>query len=505
MKGTRVAAASAAAMLLGAGGAFAADLDTMPTKAPVYKAPASTTCTSIMDFFTTACQLSAYGVRLYGTVDVGFGYQTAGAPFDKFFPTGASYFLQKMNRQAMWGLAPNGLSQSNIGLQVVEPIAGGWKFVGQYDAGFDPYSFQWASGPGSLADNIGKPTALQTTNADSGRNGVFDNGQLFAGVSNDTWGTLTVGRQNSFTLDGVNAYDPMGGAYAFSPIGFSGKVPGGGNTEDTRYNASVRYKVNVSNYRFGAIVEFGGIDAGNGAEQAFEIDGGGDWHVGPGLFSFDVVGGYMKDAVNLGLGTLPGTTAPVVPGAVAGAGGSTGANDALSATISDNTNIMVLGKYTVDRLKLYAGYEWVHYAPSDDFGSFVAGGGAQSVANRALMVMDGANTGFNPVTLFTNQADQIFQVFWGGARYSITDSVDVAASYYGYRQNNAAGVNCTNPVSSGSCNGAMNAASVMVDWKFAPKWDTYIGTFYSSSSGGLNSGYLSTSNLATTAGVRFRF
>jgi hypothetical protein len=27
----------------------------------------------------------------------------------------------------------------------------------------------------------------------------------------------------------------MGGAYAFSLIGFSGKVPGGGNTEDTRY------------------------------------------------------------------------------------------------------------------------------------------------------------------------------------------------------------------------------------------------------------------------------
>jgi predicted porin len=511
MKRTRVAAASAAAMILGAGGAFAADLDTMATKAPVYKAPANTTCTSIVDFFTTACQLSAYGVRLYGTVDVGFGYQTAGAPFNKDFPTGASYFLQKMNRQAMWGLAPNGLSQSNIGLQVVEPIAGGWKFVGQYDAGFDPYSFQWANGPGSLADNIGKPTALQTTNADSGRNGAFDNGQLFAGVSNDIWGTLTVGRQNSFTLDGVNAYDPMGGAYAFSPIGFSGKVPGGGNTEDTRYNASVRYKVNVSNYRFGALVEFGGIDAGNGAEQAFELDGGGDWHVGPGVFSFDVVGGYMKDAVNLGLGTLPGTTAPVVPGVAAGAGGSTGANDALSATISDNTNVMVLGKYTIDRLKLYAGYEWVHYAPSSDFNSFVANGGPQSVANRALTAMDGANTGFNPVTLFANQANQIFQVAWGGARYSITDSVDVAAAYYLYTQNDGtaapgvAAINCSNPLTNSACRGQMNAASAMIDWKFAPKWDTYIGTFYSSSNGGLNSGYLSSSNLATTAGIRFRF
>jgi predicted porin len=501
MKGLDVTAAAAAMVILGGGAVYAADLGTMPTKAPVYKAPDNGACTSLVDFFTTACQLTAYGVRVYGTVDVGFGYQTNGAPFDKFFPTGASYFIQKMNRQAMWGLAPNGLSQSNIGLQVLEPLGAGWKFVGQYDAGFDPYSFQWASGPGSLADNIGKPTAFQTTNADSGRNGVFDNGQLFAGVSNDTWGTLTVGRQNSLTLDGVNSYDPMGGAYAFSPIGFSGKVPGGGNTEDTRYNASVKYRVNISNFRLGGIVEFGGIDAGNGAQQAFELSGGGDVHVGPGLLSFDVIGGYMKDAVNLGLGTdsaFPVIPAP--PGTPAGAGGSTGTNNALSATISDNTNVMVLVKYTIDKLKLSAGYEWVHYAPSSDFGNFVTN----------VTVMDGANTGFNPVTLFANQQDQIFHVFWAGARYSITDSVDVAASYYGYRQDNAAnavaaGCFTKGSTASGSCSGEMNAASIMLDWKFAPKWDTYIGTFYSSTGGGLNSGFLATSNLATTAGIRFRF
>ena len=118
MKLHLLSAACSAAMFLGcASVADAADIDTLVTKAPVVPPPPAT-CGSIQDFFLTACQLSWYGVRFYGTIDVGFGYQTHGAPFDGNFVTGASYFLQKMNRTAMWGLAPNGLSQSNIGIQI---------------------------------------------------------------------------------------------------------------------------------------------------------------------------------------------------------------------------------------------------------------------------------------------------------------------------------------------------------------------------------------------------
>jgi predicted porin len=492
MKVIRLAAASAAAMMLGAGGAFAADLDTMPTKAPVYKAPANTTCTSIVDFFTTACQLSAYGVRIYGTIDIGATYQTNGAPVDKFFPTGASYFQQKMNRQSMFGWGPNGLSQSNIGIQVTEPLGAGWKFVGQIDAGFDPVTGQFANGPGSLTDQFGKPVSQQTVNADSGRNGTFYNGQFFAGVSNDTWGTLTVGRQNSLTLDGVNAYDPMGGAYAFSPIGFSGKVPGGGNTEDTRYNESVKYRVNLpAGFRLGAIVEYGGQDLGNGAGEAFELSGGADFHVGPGVFSFDVIGGYMKDAVNLGLNS---------------------SNTALQATISDNTNVMLLAKYTVNKLQLSAGYEWVGYRQGSGCNSATIGGACVGGDFGAGTVIDNANTGFNPVSILVNQKPLDFQVVWAGGKYGITDSLDVAVAYYRYMNGRDATnpVGCTsatsfNPSISGSCAGTMNAASIMLDWKFAPKWDTYIGTFYSANEGGLGAGFLSKDNVATTAGIRFRF
>jgi hypothetical protein len=44
-----------------------------------------------------------------------------------------------------------------------------------------------------------------------------------------------------------------------------------------------------------------------------------------------------------------------------------------------------------------------------------------------------------------------------------------------------------------------------LDWRFAPKWDTYIGTLYSRLHGGLDSGFLAKDDWSTTGGVRFRW
>jgi hypothetical protein len=94
MKGLGRAAASAAAIMLsGIGGAYAADLNNMPVKAVPVAGPA--TCTSILDFFTTACQVTAYGVRFYGTVDMGASYQTNPTPLDKLPGPGAAAFPVK--------------------------------------------------------------------------------------------------------------------------------------------------------------------------------------------------------------------------------------------------------------------------------------------------------------------------------------------------------------------------------------------------------------------------
>ncbi len=104
--------------------------DPILTKAPAPTAPAAGPgpCDSVPAFFLSSCQLAWYGVKVYGVVDFGGGYQTNGAPFNPQFPQGSSYLVQKMNRELMWTLAPNAMQRSSIGVQVNEPFAPGWRF-----------------------------------------------------------------------------------------------------------------------------------------------------------------------------------------------------------------------------------------------------------------------------------------------------------------------------------------------------------------------------------------
>jgi predicted porin len=507
---TRVAlsAAVCAALLFGCAGAtYAADSDSMLTKAPlVTKAPPQPagpmTCTSVQDFFLTGCQLSWYGIRIFGTVDVGGGYQTKGAPFDPNFITGASYFIQKMNRSAMWGLAPNGLSQSSLGVQIKEPIGGGWSFIAQLEAGFDPYSLQFANSPHSEFTNIGVPVNQQTTNGDSSRGGQFYNSQGFFGVSSDTFGTLTVFRQNALTLDGVLAYDPMGGSYAFSPIGFSGVVAGGGDTETARFSTSLKYRVNIGDFRVGALWQFGGYELNNGAKGAYEGQIGGDIHnLGGGTLSLDAIFDYSRDAINLSLAGAPTNFEGVPTGTML--------PQTLTATLSNNTSVMALAKYAIDRIKIYFGYEWMQFAPpSDPF--TVRGTGFTDVAGDFICfdcntAIGGTNINSTQYNTSAGFSDKILQVVWFGAKYAITDNLDIIGAYYHYDQNDYTIESCLNAPAHSQCAGSMDAASVAIDWRFLPKWDTYIGTFFSQMNGGLDNGFLSRSNLATTAGLRFRF
>jgi predicted porin len=501
-----LSAAVSAALLLGcAGTMYAADSD-MVTKAPVVtKAPpppaGPTTCTSVQDFFLTGCQLTWYGVRIFGTVDVGGGYQTNGAPFDKNFITGASYFIQKMNRTAMWGIAPNGMSQSSIGVQIKEPLAAGWSFVAQLEAGFDPYSLQLANSPHSEFTNIGTPVNQQTTNGDSSRGGQFYNSVGFFGVSSDTFGTLTFFRQNALTLDGVLAYDPMGGAYAFSPIGFSGVTAGGGDTQDARYSTSAKYRVNIGDFRLAALWQFGGYELNNGSRGAWEAQVGGDIHnLGPGVLSVDAIFDYNRDAVQLSLAGAPTNFAGVPTGTML--------PQTLTATISNDTSVMALAKYAVDRLKIYFGYEWIQFAPPSDPFTVRGVGFTDNAGDFICFECNTATGGTNINSLQYSGptfSDKILQVVWFGAKYAITDNLDIIGAYYHYDQNQFTTASCLNPPSRAQCAGTMDSASAALDWRFLPKWDTYIGTFFSQMNGGLDNGYLARSNLATTAGLRFRF
>jgi predicted porin len=503
MKGLGTAAASAAVILLsGAGGAYAADLGTYPVKAVPVAGPA--TCTSIMDFFSTACQVSAYGIRFYGTIDVGFGYMTNGSPMDKLAGPGVQYFLGKNSTGGRWNYAPNGLSLSNVGFQIKEPLGAGWSFVGQVESQFNPLGLgHLASSPGSVQENLGLSLNNQLAPGDGAGNGKFYNGLGFAGVSNDTWGTLTFGRQNTLMKDGILAYDAMNNSYSVSYIGYFGATSGGGDTEDGKSTTAVKYRVNFGNWHFGAMTQIGGYEAGNASQAIAQGNIGADYHVGPGILSGEIIGGYTKGAVSEALSIPSLSGFPGIP--------NPNAATTLGVTISDNTNLMLLAKYTVDKLKLYAGYEWMQLAnPADPVTSFTDITG-QPIVNGGTL--NGFGVKINNAA-FAN--DKVQQIAWTGAKYSLTSSVDVAAAYYHTWQNDfsagafgtagAVSQNCAqNSRALGSCAGTTDAVSFLVDWQFAPKWDTYLATAYSKQTGGMVSGFESSSNWSTNAGVRFRW
>jgi predicted porin len=482
------------------GVASAADVaSTGPPAAAAASAPKA--CTDGWGFIATDCQLTWRGITVYGAIDAGFGWQSHGAPWDPRSAVGASYLIQKQNNSALWGPAPNALTNSFIGIKGTEPIGANVSVVFAWDAGFDPYSLKFSDGPGSVAANAGIPQNQATAYSDSSRAGQWYNGQGYVGLSSPTYGTLTVFRQNSLTLDAVLDYDPFGGSYAFSPIGFTGITCGGGNTENCRNSTSLKYRVKVDQFRAAALWQFGGYAQNNGSNGAYQFQLGGDistW--GQGVLSLDAIYSHIKDSVALSLG--PGTNAangeaipPFLP-------------MTLTATISDNTAVMFVAKYTNGPLKLFAGYEHIRYkAPSDPQTAFTSISGDFLCANcQAFNNTTISNTAFG-----VNGLDnKTFQVMWVGGKYAVTENLDVIGAYYHYIQDSFFGTAASGPApcfgaEHSQCAGTFDAISAAVDWRFAPKWDLYSGIMFTQVNGGLANGFLQRNNIAPTVGLRFRF
>ena len=169
-------------------------------------------------------------------------------------------------------------------------------------------------------------------------------------------------------------------------------------------------------------------------------------------------------------------------------------------------------------LTLYAGYQLIQFSnPSDpQTGSLMDDGFTFNFVNAAASALSAngttiANNAFNSLCgTGAGCTNEIFQVMWTGAKYGITKDLDIIGAYYHYIQNTLRHKWLIAVASGGvwqlsQCAGWLDAYSVVLDWRFLPKWDAYIGTMYSAAFGGLANGDIARNNLSTTAGVRFRF
>ena len=447
----------------------------------------------LSNFFNTnakECPLSFYGITLYGTVDVGVGYDTHGLPFNKYAIFGENYLVSKGSNKAGWYASPNAVEQSKIGVKIEEPIAGDVSLVGKIEAGFDPFSFRLSNGPQSLVEQNGIPINAQSSSGDSARAGQWYNSQAYAGLSSKTWGTLTAGRVNSFLLDYGNRYDPTRDSYAFSVLGFQGAWKGGGDTENTRPNTAVKYIEQYEWFRVGGLYQFGGYRNGNSAQTAWQVTAGFDYD----KFSVDATYAKTYGAIQSkawDVGKIP---------AAFGAG-------SLNSTISDNSAFMIAAKYDIGPVRLFGGWENINYANPN------------SPPAIPVTALGGYTFGGASTTAYT--INKTANLVWTGATYNIWDNLSLTGAYYHSWQNDFSGGVCSTlgiKAANGACSGTQDAVSGLVDWFPVKRFDVYAGAMYSQVRGGLANGFVQTldptlkttikgsaNNFNPTAGLRISF
>jgi predicted porin len=519
-----------------ASAANAADLPTKKEEAP----PPSPSCFSSLWAYINStaadCPLTWGPFTVYATLDLGLGYESNGAPWSPWHANGVANFISKESYGPKWLWTPNGINQSVVGVAMSQPIAYGWSLVGTLETAFDPLNLNIANGQRSLVQNNGQALLLQSYNNDSSRSGQFDNSQGFIGLSNPTYGTLVGGRVNSLPLDALISYDPLGSAYAFSPFGASSSYAGFGDSELSRSNTALKYRLNfLDNFRVAGLAQIGGYDQGNGSTSMYEGEVGGDFKLFggtpfAGTLSVDAIGAYARNAVNLS--TFAGTCTTITKGPFEGQTACTSGipmfygSDDLKATLSNNTGLFLLGKYRWQALTLSGGWEYIRQAdPSGTFPDGFETAGGFNVPGAIPSTVPGAAKLFPTqwITYNAYEINRIANTFFIGGKYQINPQLSAAAAFYYLEQNNYnssstpcafANTTFTQPngnkfvvsrVNSGSCAGSEDAISFLIDYQPVKRLDLYAGVMISNIYAGLANGYPATQDIAPTVGLRVKF
>ncbi len=405
-------------------------------------------------------KISFAGVTIYGKIDVGYAYQEHGREFSPSMYTGLGYDYLG-NRGSVSTLTNNAMSQSFVGVKVEEGLGRGFAAIGKAEVGFNPAGGEISDACKSI--KLAAENGDLTHRGDGSRCGQLLNGQAYGGISHSTYGTLTIGRHNSFTNEGVGKYDPNHGSYAFSLIGFSGTaVAGTGATETARWDNSIKYV-----YQFGPV--HAGVMYSNGGDSTSILGDAVGANVGFTYKGLSVDGYYNK-----------------VNEAVTLSGYDTTASHFLFDVV-DNEAYAIMAKYVME---LGGGFKDEAAAKVTVSGGYVhidtTSPGSQNAYN-GMHTLNGYLLG-GGTAAGASHGGRTLQTGWFGASYE-TGPWALSGTWY-HQDQNAFGTHASKE---------LDWVSGIVDYKFNKHFDIYSGVTW------VGDSTTNPDNVTVASGLRLKF
>ncbi len=431
-------------------------------------------------------------IQMYGVLDLGVGRVDHSFTFSSNYSNTMDPRPQQFVTKSATGMFNGGISGDRIGLRGSTKINDTWKALFNLESGINLQSGTIANGVLTVAQNAvasGSRTPGEY-NSDSANSGQLFGRAAFFGVGSDLYGTFTAGRNTSFMLDSVGAYDALQGAQEFTPIGYSGTYGGGGETDNSRIDSSIKYKVKISDFTIGLLHKFSGVSGSSsarGVDQALVA-----YESGP--FGIQLIYEGAKDATSVSnyetyvQSTLNGityTNAYTNPGQVA-------------VKFFDTKSYMALVRYQLSALSLKGGFDRQEFTnPSNPDSDLTM----TSIFGQSIGSINIApNTQSNGVA-----TKKVLNVYWLTAAYDITPKFNAAVGYYHVAQNDFS----DGTTAPGNKSGTGVFGSVLLDYRFTKAFDTYAGYMGSQYKDGMAYGgaipYTFASNKVIGLGARYAF
>ena len=480
-------------------------------------------CTSGHEFATTDCALTWHGITLYGAYDIGVGWVSHGLPENGYNYEGES-LVNRNGYQHRFLVAPNNLQQTGVGIRGKEEFWRGWSVVFNASTGINPQSGLLANASKTDIINNGLPRSSYSIAIDGARAGQPFNDEFYGGISSTHLGTVTFGRQRALGTDAMLLYDPANGSYAFSYIGYNGTMAGGGDTENSRWDDAVKYRLAYGPVHFGAMYKFADGSAGcysasatwtattctpeQAHNNAYGFDLGGDY----GKFSADVVFQQYNQAISV-LNPLLGpqsptasyqsTTDSINTNPINGGVNLIDPNDTVYGIVTDNRAVMVAAKYAWEPVKFFAGYEYIwQNNPSHPLGV-----GASDQGGYFMSGVEDNNL----------DSEKLVNIWWTGAKYTYRSKTDfphlLLVSTAAERLSSSADLLTHSRIPQFLRGHPKRRVVLYADHHFTKRFDAFAGIAYSYVSGGLAIAiphkpgvpYNYNNNCAPTVGGRFTF